>query len=339
MSLNVLAVAIGSMAAVMWLIGRLLPWLRATSAGSVPSGGGVAIVVMVLAVALAAGIADPASAYCLAGGLVPAACVAAVSLRDDFRPLSPLLRLSVHIAAAIGVVAALGPIDSIAGGPLGSIDLGALAWPLTVLWIVGVTNAFNFMDGIDGIAGITATTAAAAIAIAAALFGSQSITAVGVSCAAGCLGFLAWNWPPARVFMGDVGSTFCGFIVAVFPLLASGDRQAAMMSVVIMACWPFLFDSGYTLVRRLLRGENILEQHTSHLYQRLVTAGWSHRGVSSLYGGLSAMSAAMAISPLLDPALRPTTDFLAPAVILVGIALLLVLPAIRPAPQSPGIRA
>ena len=336
---RLLAVAVGSMAASTWLVGRIMPWLRAMSPRVIPSGAGVAIVVVVVVVAAALGIGDLPLGWRLAGGLVPAVGVAAMSLRDDFWPLSALVRLAGHITAAIGVVAALGPIDSVALGPLGSVNLGSLAWPLTILWIVGMTNVFNFMDGIDGITGITAAAAAAAVSAAAALLGSPLIAMIGIALAAGCLGFLVWNWPPGKVFMGDVGSTFCGFVVATLPLLLPGNQRIVVLPVAVMACWAFIFDAGYTLIRRLLCGENILHSHTTHLNQRLVAMGWSHRGVATLYGGLASISAAVAISPLLDPAFQPAAEALAPAAILAGITLLLALPSRKPESRASEIRA
>ena len=162
---------------------------------------------------------------------------------------------------------------------------------------------------------------------------------IGIALAAGCLGFLVWNWPPGKVFMGDVGSTFCGFVVATLPLLLPGNQRIVVLPVAVMACWAFIFDAGYTLIRRLLCGENILHTHTTHLYQRLVAMGWSHRGVATLYGGLASMSAAVAVSPLLDPAFQPAAEALAPAAILTGIALLLALSLRRPESRASEIRA
>ena len=142
--------------------------------------------------------------------------------------------------------------------------------------------------------------------------------------------------------MGDVGSAFCGFMIAVLPLAAAGDEAPRLVPIVALTMWPFIFDSAYTLVRRLLKRENIFTAHRSHLYQRLVIAGWSHRAVSTLYGALSAMAAAVAIAPLLDPAIQQTATTVAAATLLVGIALLLALVSFaerKPEAQAPGIRA
>lgn len=336
---SVLGCVLGWAAAVVvaaWLTARLIPWLRrhgavvpitATSGDQgMPRGGGLAIVAVVLAAALAAGVFDRHAAGRLAGGLLPAAVVAMVSLRDDFRPLPALGRLAVHLTAAMVATAVLGPARDITVPALGTVRLGNAAWPFTVLWIAGLTNAFNFMDGIDGIAGIVAAAVAAALAVAAAALGAPAVAIVAAALSAAAVGFLSCNWHPARVFMGDVGSTWCGFLIAVLPLvLPAGDGRGASLQVVGCAVWPFLFDTGWTLLKRIWHRENVLVAHRGHIYQRLVSAGWSHRGVAALYGGLAALAGAVAAAPLLDAALRPSADTVTLAGICVGAALLLIL--------------
>jgi UDP-N-acetylmuramyl pentapeptide phosphotransferase/UDP-N-acetylglucosamine-1-phosphate transferase len=179
---------------------------------------------------------------------------------------------------------------------------------LTLLWIVGLTNAFNFMDGSDGIAGITAAAVAAGIATAAAACGAGPVAVIAAAFAGASLGFLTSNWQPARIFMGDVGSAFCGFLLAVLPLAVRADAVPEVLPVAALALWPFIFDTSLTLLRRLRAGENIFQAHRSHLYQRLVIAGWSHRDVASLYGGLAAFGATIAAVPLFDPAVRRAAD-------------------------------
>jgi UDP-N-acetylmuramyl pentapeptide phosphotransferase/UDP-N-acetylglucosamine-1-phosphate transferase len=293
-----------------------------------PRGGGMAIVVVTVLAALAAAMLYPAAATRLAAIVIPAVTIAAVSWIDDVRTLKNRVRFSVHLAAAAAATAALGPVHTVDLGSFGSLDLGHAAWPLTILWIVGLTNAFNFMDGIDGIAGITAAAAGAGLAAAAWLLGGPAIAAVALAFAGAALGFLSQNWPPARIFMGDVGSAFCGFLIAVLPLGMPAADVPRIVPVAVLAMWPFIFDTLFTIVRRLRRGENVFQAHRSHLYQRLVIAGWSHRATSSLYGSLAAMAVAIAITPLLNPALRVTADPAAAALIgtcslfLVGLAIL-----------------
>jgi UDP-N-acetylmuramyl pentapeptide phosphotransferase/UDP-N-acetylglucosamine-1-phosphate transferase len=291
----------------------------------VPRGGGLAIVAVTFIAALVAAWLDPAMQQAIAAWLVPAVVIAAVSLRDDFRPLPAVVRLAVHVAASVAFVAVVGPITEVAVPGFGEVRLGAAARPLTVLWIVGLTNAFNFMDGIDGIAGLNAVAAGVTLAVAAGLAGGNSVAIAGLAISCGGLGFLTSNWPPAKVFMGDVGSTFCGFSLAGLPLVLPAPARHAVLPVVALAMWPFIFDSGLTLLRRVVRRENVFEQHRGHLYQRLVIAGWSHRAVAGLYGLLAAVGGAVAVAPLVDPTLRAAAGNAAAAFLVVAPVLLVTL--------------
>ena len=225
----------------------------------------------------------------------PAAAVAAVSLYDDCRPLSAVGRLVVHVLAAVAVVSQLGPIEEVSLGGLG-FRLGAAAWPLSVLWIVGMTNAFNFMDGIDGIAGLTAVAAGASLAVAAAAAGSEPVGLVAVALAGAAAGFLTSNWPPAKVFMGDVGSTFLGFSIAVLPLVVGPAGRPAVVAVAGLAMAAFVADAAVTLLGRIFRGENVFQTHRGHLYQRLVIAGWPQAAVAGLYGALATLGGALGLA-------------------------------------------
>jgi Fuc2NAc and GlcNAc transferase len=318
------------------LASRLIGWAAARGAVDVPNarsshtratprGGGLAIVVVTVAAAVIACILHPDSVRPVAGMLLPAIVIAGVSWIDDIRSLPNRIRFAVHLGCAIAAVAVLGPVREVSLGSFGSVDFGAAAWPLTLLWIVGLTNAFNFMDGIDGIAGLTAAAAGAALAVVAAVFASPAVGGVAAAFAAAAGGFLACNWQPAKIFMGDVGSAFCGFLLAVLPLAVPPTAVPTAVAVAAAGLWPFIFDTGLTIIRRGLRRENIFQAHRSHLYQRLVIAGWSHRAVSSLYGALSLVTAGLAVVPLFEPALRRPADVAAAASIAIGILLLVTL--------------
>jgi len=301
------------------------PNARSSHTRTTPRGGGLAIVAVVVAVALVIAVLRPEELLRIAGAILPALAIAAVSWLDDIQPLRNRTRFAVHLGAAIAATVMLGPATRVDLGSLGILRFGVFGWPLTVLWIVGLTNAFNFMDGSDGIAGITAAAAAAGIAVAAAACGAGPVAVIAAAFAGAAGGFLTSNWQPARIFMGDVGSAFCGFMLAVLPLAVRADAAPEVLPVAVLALWPFIFDTSLTLLRRLLAGENIFEAHRSHLYQRLVIAGWSHRAVASLYGGLAAFGAAVAVAPLLDPAVRRAADQIAVATPLVLAALLVAL--------------
>jgi UDP-N-acetylmuramyl pentapeptide phosphotransferase/UDP-N-acetylglucosamine-1-phosphate transferase len=241
-----------------------------------------------------------------AGGLLIllslATVVSLVSLLDDLRGLPPLARLFVHIAVAALAVAWLGPLDVGLSGVLPPVASRLMAQAITVVWIAGFINAFNFMDGTDGIAGTQALIAALAWTLAALWREDADLAVLAVAVSGAAAGFLLHNWPPASIFMGDVGSALLGFLLATLPMLA---EPRASLLVAILPVWPFVFDTAFTLVRRARRGENLLAAHRSHLYQRLSGCGWPHGRIAVVYGGLSlggaAVATAMAAGSLQSP--------------------------------------
>ena len=166
---------------------------------------------------------------------------------------------------------------------------------MAVVWGVGLTNAYNFMDGIDGIAGAQAVVAGAVWGVAGAWLGVPSVAFVGACVAAATLGFLVHNRPPARIFMGDVGSATLGFAFAALPLVATPSVAPVVAGrlplFALLTVWPFVYDAVATFGQRLARGENVLAAHRSHRYQRLVIAGWRHGAVSAAYAALALASA------------------------------------------------
>lgn len=259
-----------------------VPNERSSHVRPTPRGGGLAIVLVTLGGWLLLGLWYGANARVLVGYFVGAALIAGISWLDDLRGLSNRLRFGVHIVGAMLAVAALGWWQQVTLPLLGTVPLGGVGLPVTLLWIVGLTNAYNFMDGIDGLAGSQAVVAGAGWALWGVWQGQPLVAGLGTLVAASSLGFLGHNWPPARIFMGDVGSAFLGYTFAVLPLLAAPAHSHLPLAAAILL-WPFLFDSGFTFLRRWRQGENVFAAHRSHLYQRLVLAGHSHRRVTLLY--------------------------------------------------------
>jgi UDP-N-acetylmuramyl pentapeptide phosphotransferase/UDP-N-acetylglucosamine-1-phosphate transferase len=219
------------------------------------------------------------------GGLI-----AWLGWRDDVQSLSPKLRLLVQTLAAVVTIFGLGYFRSLTIPLLGEINVGWFGIPLTVLWIVGLTNAYNFMDGLDGFAGGVAVAAGFSwmlLSYFSGKFQNELVFWISFSITAGSAGFLIHNWPPAKIFMGDVASTFLGYSFAVVPLISmrntSGD--AAMAAVVIM--WTFILDGGITFARRLIKGEHVFEAHRTHLYQRLAINGVRNFQVNLLFIALT----------------------------------------------------
>jgi Fuc2NAc and GlcNAc transferase len=288
-----------------WALRRQIldvPNERSSHAAPVPRVGGIAIVVTVIAASLSLiphGI--------LLAWIVGSLLIASVSWLDDLRSLPTILRFLTHAVAAIFVIASAGPLPGV-----GNLQFSGAAWVLTFLWIGGLTNAFNFMDGIDGIAGGQAAVAGLAAAIAGYMQKEPTVEIIGLLIFSASVGFLLHNWSPASIFMGDVGSAFLGYSLAVIPLMSKTSRPEILFTM-ICALWPFLFDATFTFFRRLLRGENVTKAHRSHLYQRLVQTGWTHAAVASLYVVLAAIGAALGIA-----ALRSAT-FAVIAVIAIGV--------------------
>jgi UDP-N-acetylmuramyl pentapeptide phosphotransferase/UDP-N-acetylglucosamine-1-phosphate transferase len=238
-----------------------------------PRGGGIALIAAILLSWLAL-IAAGAVAPLLVVVLFGAAMLAAISWIDDLRGLSPALRLPAQLVGVGLGVTALIPAGLVFQGWL-TPGLDAAAAALLWLWFV---NLFNFMDGIDGLAG----SEAAAVAIGLVLFAGlgagidSGFAALAATAAAAALGFLVWNWAPARIFLGDVGSVPLGYLLGflLLELARRGEWQAAL----ILPAY-FLADASLTLLRRLLRGERIWQAHREHFYQRAVQNGLSHDAV------------------------------------------------------------
>jgi UDP-N-acetylmuramyl pentapeptide phosphotransferase/UDP-N-acetylglucosamine-1-phosphate transferase len=161
---------------------------------------------------------------------------------------------------------------------------------------VGLTNAYNFMDGTDGIAACQALAAGLGWALLGWQGGVPIVAGIGLLIACGSLGFLIHNWPPARIFMGDVGSAFLGYSLAVLPVMYFHFRKDSPGAPIVglLLVWPFVFDTAFTFLRRLLRRENVFAAHRSHLYQRMSSARSGHARVALLYSGLALAGCALA---------------------------------------------
>ena len=176
--------------------------------------------------------------------------------------------------------------------------VGAFIASILVVGVVGLLNVYNFMDGIDGLAGLQAVVAGLAWWGCARYLGAPAAGSLGLLIAAGAMGFLTLNWPPAKIFMGDAGSTVLGFSFAVLPLLVWVEARPpsgffSLLVVGLLLVWPFWADGAFTILRRLRKRENIFKAHRSHLYQRLVIAGKSHLLVTVVYGVLAVIGSVL----------------------------------------------
>jgi UDP-N-acetylmuramyl pentapeptide phosphotransferase/UDP-N-acetylglucosamine-1-phosphate transferase len=277
-----------------------VPNQRSMHSLATPRGGGVAIVALTLigiGIGAMTGIRPewPAFGGYLGGSLL----VVGVSLVDDFSRLSSGVRLALHFAGAAVMLAGLA-IGLRAEMLTGQSNLVLLVSAAALLWTVGMTNAYNFMDGIDGLAATEAIVAGLGWTLLGTVTHLPWLALLGLLLAASSTGFLIHNWPPAKIFMGDVGSAFLGFTFAFMALAELPQNpQAALVGALLL--WPFIFDTAFTMVRRFLRGENIFLAHRSHLYQRLVLAGWHQASVTALYGLFALVIFALGATWLLIP--------------------------------------
>jgi len=283
-----LVVACGVTAVLVRVAGRLElldhPTARSSHARVTPRGGGIGIALGAAAGVVIAGERIPPVAAALLGG---AGALALVGLADDRYRLSVGVRLALQAAAAVAMAMVTGGVPRLPlPAPL-DVDLGALAVPFAVLWVMAVVNFFNFMDGIDGLGGAQAVVTGIGVAIVG---WDASAALIAASVAGGAAGFLAFNWAPARIFMGDTGSLALGYTFASLPLLAPPDSRPDAVFWMVMSLWLFLADASSTLVIRMLRGDPWHTAHRDHAYQRLVRGGRTHARVTL---GLACASAAL----------------------------------------------
>ena len=273
---------------------------RSLHAQPVPRTGGLAVVA---GVAVACALAQPGVAVTLGAALA----LAAVSFADDLLGLPTLARLAAHLAAASAVIAfELGYSEPV----LFTLFLFAIAW---------YTNLYNFMDGSDGLAGGMAVIGFGAYAIAAHLSGAGPFAALCASVAAAAAGFLVFNLPPARLFMGDAGSVPLGFLAGALGVVGwSRGFWPIWFPLLVFA--PFVCDATLTLLRRALRRERVWQAHRDHYYQRLVRMGFGHRGTALVEYAVMAGCAAIALLARREPSTVQAGALALAAALLIAIA-------------------
>lgn len=260
----------------------------------IPRGGGLAILIAMGVCGAAAAFFYPARG--LAGMGLGVLIVAVVSFIDDRHSVTPAGRLVAHVAASAAIV--------YSGYFLHELEIPGVSWDwppivgavLSAVFIVWMINLYNFMDGMDGFAGGMAVFGFGTFAVMGWTAGHDAFLAVSLIIAAASAGFLFFNFPPARIFMGDVGSSTLGLLAATLSLWGARDGVFPFW-IALLVFSPFIVDATVTLFWRLLRGYKIWQAHKAHFYQRLVQAGWGHRrtvlveygimlgcGLTALYG-------------------------------------------------------
>jgi UDP-GlcNAc:undecaprenyl-phosphate GlcNAc-1-phosphate transferase len=280
-----------------------------------PKGGGVGVVAAFL-VGIAvlfqfAEFARVAEPYFI-GVIEASVAIAVVAFLDDLYDWKFTVKLAAQVLAAVVAVGSGIYVADYRVPYLGPLYVGWLGPPVTVLWLLFATNAMNFIDGLNGLASGVALIASGFLAVIAAMHGGWFAYFAALLLAAGLAGFLPFNFPRARIFMGDVGSQFCGFILAVLAVVASRfDNVELSFLIVPMLLSGVLFDVAFTLVRRALDGERLTDPHRGHLYQVAQRSGVPAVSVTlvhwafALFGGLCSLlflavpSAAKPYVPLL----------------------------------------
>ncbi|MCO6414741.1 undecaprenyl/decaprenyl-phosphate alpha-N-acetylglucosaminyl 1-phosphate transferase [Siccirubricoccus sp. KC 17139] len=295
------------------------PNARSAHSRPTPRGGGVGVVLAFIAgmvvLYLFADFARLAERQFL-GVILAAIAIAGVALVDDMRSLSARLRFACQLAAALVAIGSGLSLSRLALPYIGYAELGPLGLGLTLIWILGCTNAVNFMDGLDGLVGGTLLIACAALAAIAAHQGGWFVYAAALFLAAGFAGFLPFNLHPARIFMGDVGSQFAGFMLAVLAVAAARfDATQVSFLIVPLLLLGLLWDAAFTLARRGAMGDRVGAPHRTHLYQMAQRSGVPVRVVAATHWGFALFHAGLAAWFLALPGL------LKPLVVLPALAL------------------
>ncbi len=273
-----------------------VPNERSSHTVPTPRSGGIAITAAIVAALLVGrpfgwvswSIATFSTVACLLG------------LRDDVSALRPRTKMALLLVAA-ALAAMPEQVKCAAAVPfVGDVHLSLLVWPLTLFWLAGYANAFNFMDGLNGMASLTAFVSATFFCFASmgdqfGRHGDDSLGEVAAVTSIAALGFLPWNFPKARIFMGDAGSLPLGLLLAWCAVRANATGALPFPASVLLL-GPFLFDVTFTLVRRAIEGKTIGAAHREHLYQRLSRVWGSHAKVSLLYAGFSVVTGSLALA-------------------------------------------
>ena len=264
-----------------------VPNERSSHTAPTPRGGGIGIV-GIWTIGIIAGlflnlVDGDGFIFAALGGVIT---LAFLGFDDDQKNLSPLLKLIIQGGIAAAAV-------WFSGIPLTTFDfpfipehvLGFSGWIFAWLWLVGFTNIFNFMDGANGLAGSQILFAGVAFSVLGIGINDTQLMFTGALVAGAALGFLKYNFPIAKVFMGDVGSLPAGFLLALMVLRAAEGPAANQVTIAtpLLFIWPFLYDGAYTLINRIAHGRNPFRPHRSHLYQRVMIAGATHEQITTRY--------------------------------------------------------
>ncbi len=245
----------------------------------IPRLGGLAIYIGFLIVALALGPYNIKALGVLGGGTL----IVILGIIDDMKPLSPRLKLLIQIIAAI-ILAGCGVRVEWVTNPFNTVEgmtyLSYFSYPITVFWVVGVTNTLNLIDGLDGLAAGIASIAAFTLLAVSLMNGHTTVVIYAAALAGAAIGFLPHNFNPAKIFMGDTGSTFLGFILAAISIEGAVKGATTLaIAIPVLALGLPIFDTTFAIIRRLINGKPIMGADRGHLHHRLLALGLTQRQV------------------------------------------------------------
>jgi len=273
---------------------------RSSHEQAMPRGGGLSIVLTFVVVLVFVRVTMFLPENVFYALLVGSILIAGIGFLDDHRHIPALHRVFVHVAAAALFLYLLGGLPPLQLGAH-SIDLGLAGNLFAVVFLVWLTNLFNFMDGIDGIAAAEAIFIVAAAIVIGGAESGRYLLLLEIALLASCIGFLIWNWPPARIFMGDVGSGFLGLALGMLAIISTDLKVLPLWTWLILA-GIFIVDATITVIRRMISGKEWYTAHRSHAYQRAARRYKSHKRVTL---GVSAINSGWLLPLAWFAALRP----------------------------------
>ena len=228
------------------------------------------------------------------GFIVGASIIVILGVMDDIKNLSAKLKFSVQIVAALIVIFSGTRIDVVLWPVTAYLQVFSI--PITLIWIVGVTNAVNLIDGLDGLAAGVSSIAALCLMVLCFITGTSTAVMLTAALAGACMGFLPRNFNPAEIFMGDSGSTFLGFVLGVSSILGVFKGYAILALVVSMLCLGLpVFDTIFAMLRRIAKNKPIMEADRGHLHHRLIDRGFTQKQAVLILYGISLLCGLLAI--------------------------------------------
>lgn len=278
-----------------------IPNHRSYHTSPIPLGGGAVFACVWLSACVGATLLADWSFDNLVLLLPGLLMILSIGFVDDLYNISAWKRLGVHFLASSTTLVMMGGFTDLSLGT-STIYLGGAGTLTAIIAIAWSTNLYNFMDGIDGIASMQAIFIFSTGSLLFWFIGANHLAIINLFLVASIIGFIIWNWPPAKIYMGDVGSTFLGFLVAAFALI--GEKKYGLPALIWLILYGvFAFDATATLIRRMLAGERWYKAHRSYFYHhRLLLLGWSHKQIVLAVTGVNIILTSLALYAFLHPA-------------------------------------